>query len=83
MKKGRIYGDCTVCGGQVSEQRVQKLCTWGGRLIAIVDDVPAGVCRQCGERYYQGYVLKAIESMLASGKKIAKHIRVPSVRYAA
>ena len=84
MKKtNKLFGDCGVCGGRVSERHVQKLCTWGGRLVAVVENVPAGVCEQCGERYYQGKVLKTIESMLATRKKIGKHLRVPNVKYAA
>ncbi len=83
MKKEGSYGDCNVCGGQVSERHVQKVCTWGGRLVAVVDNVPAGVCEQCGERYYQGRVLKAIELMLTAKNKITKHLRIPNARYAA
>lgn len=83
MKKQPKHDSCYYCGGRVMERRVQKVCTWGGRLIAVVDNVPAGVCEQCGERYYHSSVLKAIESMLAKQKKIARHIRVPLADYAA
>ena len=42
-----------------------KACWWGDQLVAIVENVPAGVCDQCGERYYEVYVLKEIEAMLS------------------
>lgn len=81
-KKNNNYGDCQYCGGRVTEQLVQKVCTWGGRLITVVDNVPAGVCNQCGERYYTSKVLKGIESILGQRKKISRHIRVPFADYA-
>lgn len=81
--KRHNYGDCQYCGGQVFEQSVQKNCTWGGRLIAVLNNVPAGVCNQCGERYYTASVLKEIERMLSRRQKISKYIRVPYAEYAA
>jgi YgiT-type zinc finger domain-containing protein len=47
----KTYDDCSLCGGEVIEKRVQKVCWWGDRLVAVIEDVPAGVCQQCGERY--------------------------------
>jgi YgiT-type zinc finger domain-containing protein len=77
MKNQYAYGDCQYCGGRVTEQLVQKVCTWGGRLIGVVDNVPAGVCNQCGERYFRARVLKEVESMLGKRAQISKHIRIP------
>jgi hypothetical protein len=48
----------------VKERRVQKPCFWGDKLVALADKVPAGVCEQCGERYYKAAVLKRIEAEL-------------------
>ncbi len=59
-----MYTDCYYCGGKVVEKRVQKVCWWGEELKALIDNVPAGVCTQCGERFYKAGVLKEIESML-------------------
>jgi YgiT-type zinc finger domain-containing protein len=59
------YDDCTFCGGRVQERLVTKACWWGDQLVAIVENVPAGVCDQCGERYYKAQVLKEIEAMLS------------------
>jgi len=58
------YDDCSFCGGRVTEKHVQKACWWGDKLIAIIDNVPSGVCEQCGEKYYKASVLKEIESRL-------------------
>jgi YgiT-type zinc finger domain-containing protein len=60
------YDDCTYCGGKVTERLVMKDCWWGDGLIALIEDVPAGVCEQCGERYYKARVLERTEELLRS-----------------
>jgi YgiT-type zinc finger domain-containing protein len=60
------YDDCTYCGGRVTERLVTKACWWGDQLIALIEDVPAGVCEQCGERYYKANVLQRTEELLSS-----------------
>jgi len=60
------YDDCTYCGGKVTERPVVKDCWWGDQLIALIEDVPAGVCEQCGERYYRAPVLERTEELLRS-----------------
>jgi YgiT-type zinc finger domain-containing protein len=76
------YGDCSFCGGRVTEQLRQKPCFWGDKLVALIDEVPAGVCEQCGEQYYKAAVLKQIETQLQI-KKVARLIRLPVIKYAA
>ncbi len=77
------YGDCTICGGRVSEKLVEKVCSRGGRLIAVVRGVPAGVCDQCGERYYKAPVLKHINELLDETHRKPRYINVPITDYAA
>lgn len=62
------YDDCSYCGGRVTQRPVRKACWWGDKLVAIIDNVPAGVCEQCGERYYKAKVLKEIEGLLKKNK---------------
>ena len=75
------YADCSYCGGGVQEQRVQKVCWWGGKLKALIDNVPAGVCTQCGERFYKAIVLKEIESMLEKEDSFS-NITIPAAEFA-
>lgn len=75
------YDDCTFCGGRVQERLVTKVCWWGDQLVAIVENVPAGVCDQCGERYYRAYVLKEIEAML-SKREIFRSVEIPLASFA-
>ena len=60
------YDDCTFCRGRVQERLVTKACWWGDQLLAMVENVPAGVCDQCGERYYKAHILKEIEALLSN-----------------
>lgn len=75
-----ICDDGTFCGGQVIEQQAPKACFWSNQLIAIVFDVPTGICQQCGERYYKADVLKRIEELLKDRSRF-QPIQVPAVEY--
>jgi YgiT-type zinc finger domain-containing protein len=74
--------DCSYCGGRVTQRYVQKPCWWGEQLVAMIDHVPAGVCEQCGERYYEAKVLKTIEGLLKHKKAFKTQIRIPLAEYA-
>jgi len=76
------YDDCSFCGGKVTERRVQKACWWGDTLIAVIDNVPAGVCGQCGERYYTAAVSKEIETLLKQRAKFDTQIQIPFTDFA-
>jgi len=75
------YDDCSFCGGRVTDKLVQKACWWGDKLIAIIDNVPAGVCEQCGEKYYKAQVLKGIETLLKE-KKFNSTAHIPLADFA-
>ena len=47
---------CYFCGAQTKEQLVTDLYTEGNVYLA-VENVPADVCQQCGERYYSPEVM--------------------------
>jgi len=54
------FGDCTFCDGEVEERRVDYDYRRRGHLL-IMKNVPAGVCRQCGEKYFKPDVLKRMD----------------------
>jgi len=74
------YDGCSYCGGRVQERLVTKACWWGEQLIALVENVPAGVCEQCGERYYKADVLKRIEVLLREQKDF-RRVELPLAEY--
>jgi len=46
------YADCTYYGGGVMEQTIDYDDRRRKHLM-VVNNVPAGVCRQCGEKYFK------------------------------
>lgn len=54
------YADCTFCGGAVEERRIDFDYRRRGQLL-VFRNVPAGVCQQCGEKYFQPAVLKKMD----------------------
>ena len=71
------YNKCHFCGGKVTEQRVVVDYRWGEDLLAIIEDVPAGVCDTCGERYFKADVVKAMEAAAHSRSRARRTIEVP------
>jgi YgiT-type zinc finger domain-containing protein len=74
MAKG--YSDCFYCGGAVDEHLMPREIRWQGQLL-IFEDVPMGVCRQCGEKFLRPEVAKAIDRVLLEQKKPTRTIQVP------
>jgi YgiT-type zinc finger domain-containing protein len=73
------YSDCFFCGGAVRERRVNREVWWQGRL-HLIEEVPVGVCGQCGEKFLRPAVAKAIDRMLA-GEVAPDHlVQVPAYR---
>jgi len=73
----RRYNKCHLCGGTVAEQHVVADYRWGEELLAIIEDVPAGVCETCGKRYFKAVVVKAMERTANSHAKARRTIEVP------
>lgn len=70
------YSDCFFCGGRVEERLVQREVWWENRLF-IVENVPVGVCMQCGEKVVLPDVAKKIDGLLKSPGSPSKVISVP------
>jgi len=49
----------------------------------IIEDVPARICTQCGERYYDSRVLEQIELIVKAKKSADREITVPVFKYVA
>jgi len=74
------YSDCFFCGGEVREQRVNRE-VWRSGGLHLIEDVPVGVCQQCGEKVILPPVAKAIDALLAGEKPPDHFIRVPAYRW--
>ncbi len=73
----RIYHRCHFCGGEVLEKRITIDYRWGDKLMAIIENVPAGVCQICGEQYFKAEVVKEIERIASSGETPKRMLQVP------
>ena len=73
----RTYHQCLFCGGHVSEQKVTVDYRWDDELITGIKNVPAGVCEECGEKYFKAAVVKAMEKTAQSRSKPKEVLQVP------
>ena len=85
MKKQAIgynYGECEMCNTTMQEILVKQDFWIRGELV-IVEDVPAGVCPQCGEKVVNAEVGRWIMELIGNAKKIAKapRISVPTIKF--
>jgi YgiT-type zinc finger domain-containing protein len=76
----RKYGDCFYCGGAVEERLLQRELRWKGELY-IIENVPVGVCTQCGEKIIKPGVAKELDKILTKHEKPTKTIKVPVYRF--
>ena len=67
---------CEYCGGAIAEKWVTLHRKTGDHYV-LLEDVPAGVCVECGTRYYAANVLKTIEESLRGRQKAVKEVLVP------
>lgn len=70
------YGDCSFYGGEVKEERVELDYRYKEKLY-IFQNVPSGVCQQCGEKYLTAEVAKKIEFKIQTKGKWEKTLAVP------
>jgi len=73
----RTYHKCHFCGGEVLEKRITVDYRWGDELVAVIKNVPAGVCQVCGEQYLKADIVKEMERLVHSKEKPKKMIQVP------
>jgi len=71
---------CYFCRkGILEEKKVTVDFRWGPKLV-VIEEVPAKVCNECGERYYSAEVSREMEKIAIEGKK-EQIIEVPLVRW--
>jgi YgiT-type zinc finger domain-containing protein len=74
------YSDCYFCGGAVEEQRTTREVWWHGKL-HLIENVPVGVCRQCGEKVILPPIAKAIDCLLAGDMAPDAFVQVPRYHF--
>ncbi|MEK7449370.1 MAG: YgiT-type zinc finger protein [Planctomycetota bacterium] len=74
------HDNCEFCGGTVLSKKVTKYYATG-KIIAVIEGIPAYVCQTCGERYYDAKVLKAINHLIKTKQHIKRRLSVPVLEF--
>ncbi len=72
---------CEYCEGTVRERIIDREPISHHRGIAVLENVPVGVCERCGAHYYAASVLKRVESILTSPTPPGRTMQVPVEAY--
>ena len=67
---------CEYCGGAIREKKTGLSRRIKAKYI-LIENVPTGVCTECGTRYYSANVLKTIEETVSRRRKAIREVRVP------
>lgn len=79
QRSHREMETCYFCRkGILEDKRVTVDFRWGSKLI-VIEEVPAKVCNECGERYYSAEISREMDKIAIEGK-MEKVIEVPLVR---
>jgi len=62
---------CEYCGAGTHKD-VVKAAFWGERGLVAIEDIPARVCEQCGEQFYDEETFRKIERLIADPNAKAK-----------
>ena len=79
---GYDYGECEICDTTMQEKRIKQDFWIQGELI-VVEDIPAGVCPQCGEKVVKADIGHWIAELIENSERIAKapRISVPAIKF--
>lgn len=76
--------NCYFCiKGKLKKEKVDIVRYWGKELIAL-NDVPALVCQQCGEKYFDAKVSHQIDARIQTAlkrKTYIEKINIPVVQF--
>ncbi len=72
------FADCYFCGGLVEEKTISYMRKWKGKYI-LIENVPAGVCNQCGEKYFEAKVAEKMDNLMLKKEKAKRKISIPVI----
>jgi YgiT-type zinc finger domain-containing protein len=67
---------CAICGG-IQKEEATKLELWVDGKLIVIEDVPAKVCENCGEKYFSATVSKQVDVLLESAGEAKRKLEVP------
>lgn len=66
MTSESVQALCPRCNVRLAEGTIQT-AIWQGERLAVVEGIPAHVCRQCGDQYYDDDVSEALRRLSEEG----------------
>ena len=69
---------CEFCRGKTRKKKVRRQHWLRGKLY-IVENVPAEVCSECGERYFLATTLDEIDQHISAEHEVKEHLDVEVV----
>jgi YgiT-type zinc finger domain-containing protein len=73
---------CYFCKGKVVPELTTVDFRWGNEL-KIIENVPAEMCQQCGEKYLDAQVYRELERLAQGSNHAGHHVSVEVLRYSA
>jgi len=67
---------CNICQGKL-EQQITTYTQWYQGQLIVIENVPAWVCEQCGETYYDPDVVELIQSTIWSDRPPVRVVETP------
>jgi HTH-type transcriptional regulator / antitoxin MqsA len=67
---------CAQCGGTLEHKTITHQQPWGGELYEF-ENVPALVCRQCGEIWLDSKVTQAMDAVIQEHPEPKRYHKVP------
>jgi len=67
--------NCFVCKGELKEKKVNYFVDLENTII-IIKEVPAKVCTQCGEKYFDDKTSENIEKIVNQFKEISTEVTI-------
>lgn len=71
---------CYFCRGEVVAKKIRHIHQWGDKII-LFEDIPAEVCKQCGEAYFAPAIVEAMDKGTMQAEKAKESIKVPVISY--
>ncbi len=71
-------GRCPLCGGRLTPDQQATIPFVLGQVVVIVKDVPAEVCRSCGEPYLTGAATDRLLALLRHFARLPMEVSVTS-----
>lgn len=77
-----MEGDrCDLClAGRLRSRQVREYYRIGRGLV-VLERVPAYVCENCGERYYDAEVAKRMRQLAKTGPRVKERVSFPLIRF--